>query len=244
MADVKRVAFDFVDRLRDCASVDELGVELFATSRSLGYDHVSIFELPSATERLDERVMLSNWPTGWIARYRGGNYARFDPVLRRARRAVKPFEWSEAPYCRDDPDAVRVMSEAKYDFGLVEGLTVPMSSDHGTHAIVSFGARHSDGQADYLPALYIVATYAHCCLTAIQHARRTEQQSKFGPKLSPREIECLKWTAHGKTAWEIGMILSLAERTVREYIDSAAKKLCAVNRSHAVAEAIRRNIIF
>ena len=32
--------------------------------------------------------------------------------------------------------------------------------------------------------------------------------------LASREAECLRWTMEGKTAWEIGVILGIAESTV------------------------------
>ena len=34
-------------------------------------------------------------------------------------------------------------------------------------------------------------------------------------KLSPRELECLKWAAAGKTAWETSIILDISEGTVK-----------------------------
>jgi LuxR family transcriptional regulator, quorum-sensing system regulator BjaR1 len=61
--------------------------------------------------------------------------------------------------------------------------------------------------------------------------------------LSPREIECLTWSSEGKTAWEISCILGLAQKTVEHYLASAAQKLNATNRSHAIAQAFRARII-
>jgi LuxR family quorum-sensing transcriptional regulator LasR len=34
------------------------------------------------------------------------------------------------------------------------------------------------------------------------------------PKLTPRESECLKWTAQGKSTWEIAKIFGCSEATV------------------------------
>ncbi len=62
-------------------------------------------------------------------------------------------------------------------------------------------------------------------------------------RLSAREVECLRWTAVGKTTWEISVILKLSEHTVTDYLQSAAAKLNAVNRTQAVAEAIRQRHI-
>jgi len=62
-------------------------------------------------------------------------------------------------------------------------------------------------------------------------------------KLSPREIEVLRWIANGKSAWEIGEILHIAKRTVAAHTQSAVRKLGATNRAHAVALALRDGII-
>ncbi|MDK9698147.1 MAG: helix-turn-helix domain-containing protein [Siculibacillus sp.] len=61
--------------------------------------------------------------------------------------------------------------------------------------------------------------------------------------ISRRERECLQWTAAGKTTWEIAGILDISQNTVDGYIASAGRKLGAVNRTQAVAVALRRGLI-
>jgi LuxR family transcriptional regulator, quorum-sensing system regulator BjaR1 len=61
--------------------------------------------------------------------------------------------------------------------------------------------------------------------------------------LTPREREVLAWVARGKSASEIGEILHITKRTVDEHVQTAARKLGAMNRTHAVAIAIRDGII-
>ncbi|WP_308462119.1 LuxR C-terminal-related transcriptional regulator [Mesorhizobium sp. INR15] len=63
------------------------------------------------------------------------------------------------------------------------------------------------------------------------------------PKLSARERDCLALAADGKTNWEISVILSIAEATVRFHIDNARRKLGAVNRAHAVACLLNQRLI-
>ncbi|MDA0368314.1 MAG: LuxR C-terminal-related transcriptional regulator [Proteobacteria bacterium] len=55
--------------------------------------------------------------------------------------------------------------------------------------------------------------------------------------LSPRETECLEWTAQGKTTWEIAQILCLSDSTVNYYIRNAMKKLAVHTKAHAVSKA-------
>ena len=54
-------------------------------------------------------------------------------------------------------------------------------------------------------------------------------------RLTDRERDSLAWVAEGKSDWEIAVILSLAESTVRFHVDNARRKLGAVNRTQAVA---------
>lgn len=61
--------------------------------------------------------------------------------------------------------------------------------------------------------------------------------------LTAREMEVLTWVARGKSAWEIGEILHIAKRTMDEHVQTAVRKMGAVNRAHAVALAIRDRII-
>ena len=63
------------------------------------------------------------------------------------------------------------------------------------------------------------------------------------PKFTVREKETLKWAYEGKTAWEIGIILSISERTVKFHLNNIYQKLNVTNRSQAVAKAIRYGIV-
>jgi LuxR family quorum-sensing system transcriptional regulator CciR len=56
--------------------------------------------------------------------------------------------------------------------------------------------------------------------------------------LTDRECECLLWVARGKTSWEAGVILGIAERTVKKHVIEAMAKLDATSRAHAVAKAM------
>ena len=65
-----------------------------------------------------------------------------------------------------------------------------------------------------------------------------ESLHSFGPqKLTVREIEILKWTAEGKTAADIAIILSMKERTVHFHVANAVQKMGACNKTAAVVQA-------
>lgn len=62
-------------------------------------------------------------------------------------------------------------------------------------------------------------------------------------KLTPREKDVLYWAAEGKSAWEIGRILSITERTAKFHLSNIYKKLGVHTRTQAVACAIRYGIL-
>jgi LuxR family quorum sensing-dependent transcriptional regulator len=88
------------------------------------------------------------------------------------------------------------------------------------------------------PALHLIALYAFD--RVLRLARPLPDQR---PQLTAREREVLTWTASGKSAWEIGVILGIAKRTVDAHAQSAFRKLGAANRTHAVAIAVRERLI-
>jgi DNA-binding CsgD family transcriptional regulator len=55
--------------------------------------------------------------------------------------------------------------------------------------------------------------------------------------LTLREVEVLKWSAEGKTAAEVAIILDLKLRTVNFHIGSAIRKIGVNNKTSAVVHA-------
>lgn len=62
-------------------------------------------------------------------------------------------------------------------------------------------------------------------------------------QLTAKELEHLKWTADGKTAWEIGAILGTSEGTVSKSLQRAYSKLGSQNKFGACVQAFRMKLI-
>jgi LuxR family transcriptional regulator, quorum-sensing system regulator BjaR1 len=238
---LRQFPFDCIERLSRLTSLEEVAAELRHAGDAFGFGTFCISGLPDPGERLDPYVVLSDWPEGWMKRYAGEGYVYVDPVIQRVRQTTMPFAWHEAPYNRDDAGATKVMSEAT-EFGLAGGLAVPIYTTHGLQAIATFGADQMVLSRDGRAGLQLVAIYAHSQARSILTSQQGSPTAR-APKLSSREIECLKSTAAGKTTWEISIILGLSNRTVDEHLASAAAKLGAVNRVQTVAEVLRRSVI-
>ena len=86
--------------------------------------------------------------------------------------------------------------------------------------------------------LRVLGSYFHEHILRL-HGHQSDQQIL----LSARELDCLKWTAEGKTAWEASVILGITERTVRFHLNAAREKLQCTTTAQAVARAVKDNMI-
>jgi LuxR family transcriptional activator of conjugal transfer of Ti plasmids len=103
---------------------------------------------------------------------------------------------------------------------------VPIHDGRGSIAAVTFAtdqrwAHFQRKCEENARVLQLMAMYFHA-----QVRRKLVSTRTFdGVTLSPREFECLEWAAQGKSAWEIGQILSISRHTVTTYLENAKLKL-------------------
>ena len=130
------------------------------------------------------------------------------------------------------------------EFKLKAGLSVPIYTLSGDQAGVSFGGSKFELTAEDRAALHLIAIYGHArALDLKQSQQHALASTAKGHNLTAREIEVLKWVAAGKTSNVISEILSISSTTVEAHVINACRKLDVVNRTQAVAEAIRSKII-
>lgn len=231
----------FLRSLDRTASAEDVARVLVAELGDLGVGHVMAGTVPArGTPARQQRghVLLNTFPAEWGRRYLGRGYAFHDPTVQRLGASIAPFAWSEATrQFADEPLARRVMDEAG-DFGLRDGLTIPLMTLDGQIAGFSVsGERLAIDPADR-GMLQLIATYA------FGHLLLLGGQPPAAPaRLAPREREALQWAAEGKTDWEISEVMGISEHGVDFHLRSARAKLGTANRTHAVAIALRRGLI-
>jgi LuxR family quorum sensing-dependent transcriptional regulator len=192
------------------------------------------------TEKQKDHLLLCEYPVEWLERYVARNYIEHDPLVTRMRQAPVPMQWREAVEgTRTDHDTEIVMGEAA-EFKLKDGLAFPLVTLDGQIVMVSLGGERIEMSGVEFGMISLVATYA--VGRAMQLLVGAEQVIDH-VELTPRERECLKWAAAGKSEWEISQILGISEHTSEKHLLNAKFKLGAVNRVQAVAEAIRRGYI-
>ena len=202
-----------------------------------GIDNFIIAGLPNPNEQFENVVVLKQWSTEWFDLYIKEQFVLDDPVVRLCRATTTPFEWDEAPFDRDrEPRAAKLMNLAR-DFGLVRGFSVPVHTLEGYESCFSMSGAKPELDSGAKAALHLIALYA------FERVRRLALAEEEENPLTAREREILTWVAAGKSHGEIARILSITERTITAHAVSAAQKLGAANRTHAVVKAMQAKFI-
>jgi DNA-binding CsgD family transcriptional regulator len=179
-------------------------------------------------------------PPKWLERYLEADHSRYDPVYQYAARGDTKTTWTEIkqklghnPKSR----AMKVFNEAA-EFGLTDGIIMPVVGFGDLPGAISLGGHDIDLTPDGRAGLYLVGGLAYEAL------RRVSGNAKpMPPQLSSAELKVLRWTAEGKTADEIGEILSISPHTVREYHAKTQKKYGVARNVHvAVLAALDGNL--
>lgn len=121
-------------------------------------------------------------------------------------------------------------------------VAVPMyGPDCEMSVFVGFGALADDHQPspDLVRGVRLLALETHATLTECAFVKPCSPADV----LTARERECLLWTARGKTAWEIARIVGRSRGTVNFHLQSAMRKLDAVNKTQAVAIAVSAGLL-
>ncbi|ANT54600.1 helix-turn-helix transcriptional regulator [Mesorhizobium amorphae] len=189
--------------------------------------------------RRDPGAML-NYPDEWQERCFEMGYDRMDPLIKKSRKRAGAFRWSEVyKDASTTEDERRVFDEAA-TFGLRSGISVPLHGPGGRFAIMSF-AQASDREFQNRTITYLQFAALHFHLRVAKFA--SSNGSGEAPDLSPREKECILWTARGKSSWEMGKILGISDNTVNFHIKNVMRKLNAASRTVAAIKAVNLGII-
>lgn len=227
-----RKAMEFFEKVDEIATPTGI-VDLFNQQVTVfGYQTAIITGLPRAGERFDEKVLTKHWPAEWYRTYVAKGYVAHDPVARMCRRTNVPFLWNDAPYDKtSEPRAHAIMQQA-CDFHMNNGLCIPIYGTMGFEVCISLGAEHIAEEIWQQSTIQLVSFMTYIRL------QQLGAPCKQAFILSNREREVMQWTAAGKSAWEVGCILSISENTVNKHIVNALRKLNATNKTQGVAHAI------
>lgn len=165
-----------------------------------------------------------------------------DPVMQHCKRHSVPIVWDQNTYVQKGAED---LWETQAQFGYRTGICLALHLPEGRHFVLGVD-RSKPLPKDSAHLTRMVADLqlfaVHALDTALRVLLPPEQQID-SPRLTPRELECLHWTMEGKTAWEVGAILSISERTAVLHLNNAMHKLGSTSKHQAVLKALRLGLI-
>ena len=233
----------YISSVQQAGTANAVTEKLLEVTSAFGLTALMAGTVPqpgTPTGQQKEHVLLCDWPVEWLERYVARNYIDHDPIVSRMKHLQAPFQWRDAAdEIKVDRDGEVVMGDAG-EFKLKDGLAFPLVTLDGQIVMVSLGGEQVEMSGAEFGMISMVATYA---IGRAMQLHSGEGRVVDHIELTPRERECLKWAAEGKSEWEISQILGISEHTSEKHLLNAKFKLGAVNRVQAVAEAIRRGYI-
>lgn len=234
---------EFIERSERAPSAEALFELLLAQAAEYKFDYVAYGQLGmrSGDPALPYPAVMLNYPPAWQAYYARQQYQRIDPVVVFAPLAARPLSWAELQAGRLLDRRQRQLFAEAAAFGLRHGCSVPLHGPGGRVAMLSFaGATAQALEAIPLSHLQLLAVQFDL---AFQRRRPSQALPAQLPRLSARERDCLAWSARGKSAWDIGVILGISPNTVKFHLKNALRKLQATNRTTAALAAMRLGLI-
>jgi LuxR family quorum sensing-dependent transcriptional regulator len=232
--------FDTIERAyaaHDGAELDAIMAKAFA---AFGVKWFSVDQMRDATGAMVGIHHFGRWPEDWGMHYLDEQHYLHDRVVRHAIMNPTPLDWMEAQKRGAlEADEKRLFGEAS-EFGLKDGHVTPIHQRDGAIASVSMT---SDQRLELSPtdraSLRLLSIYYCSFGLKLKHC----SPRRLGVALTARQCECLQWVRAGKSSWEIGEIVGIAERTVNFHIEEACKRLNVQTRQQAVIEAVIQGLI-
>ncbi len=221
---------------------DELQGELVTFTKRLGFDTVA------ATVVLDhllgeaEFITIDNTPREYKESFQNPLNGRRDPVMQHCKRQSVPIIWDQSTYVRH---GLGDKWEEQARFGISNGICLALHMPEGRHFILGV-ERDRPVPMDAAELTRVVADlqlFAVCAQDAALRILMPKSADPRLPSLTPRELDSLRWTMEGKTAWEVGSVLGITERTAALHVNNATHKLGCVNKHQAVLKALRLGLL-
>jgi DNA-binding CsgD family transcriptional regulator len=183
--------------------------------------------------------IASNWPQELVNFYEGCDVFHHSILVARLKRTVMPVFYAEGAFASS---AANRESRRLNAFFCEHGLDNTFAFTLHDADLRQYVFAYSGRRAMPLPSQEMEIFYRSM---EILDGFIQQGSERDGPSesLSRREIECLRWSAAGKSSEEIAIILELSAHTVAGYLKSAMRKLDSVNRMQAVARAYRFRLL-
>ncbi|MEY4564743.1 MAG: hypothetical protein RLZZ618_4020 [Pseudomonadota bacterium] len=216
--------------------------EIVRFTQQIGFETVSATMVVDHLMADTEFTTVDNAPEAFRSAFLSREAGRRDPVMQHCKKQSVPIIWEQSTYTAAGQGDVW---EEQARHGYCTGIAMALHLPDGRHFML--GVERDKKLPDTPDELTrIVADLQLLTVHAQEAAVRIfvpAPRESSVVALTPRELEALRWTMEGKTAWEVGNILGISERTAVLHVNNAMHKLGCVNKHQAVLKALRMGLL-
>lgn len=183
---------------------------------------------------------VGNTPDAFLEIQKDNSYAKRDPVHQRLMNLTKPLIYDQAFYAEAGAGELWEMyAPFGYRTGVAVGVQMP-----GYRRLLLGVDREDPLPKDpiklnrMIADLQLLAVHAQDAAGRLWSPKRSTQL-----ELPPRQLEILKLSMEGKSAWVVGSLLGISENTVNYHMKQLFKSLDVSTKHQAVLKAMELGII-
>ncbi|MVW86159.1 helix-turn-helix transcriptional regulator [Pseudomonas sp. PB101] len=236
------ISLDELLTMSDLSRKSDWFEALKSNTTALGCDGVLFAFKPNSSTDNNQAIILSDYPAAWRKKYDTEHYARIDPVVAHCLTSTVPIVWFDNIYT--SVQQLNFREEAK-NHGLMQGVSLPVHGAGGQVGMLSARLEAvPERQLKYhlartLPSLTLIRDYALDTLLKLIGKEEADEPVA----LTNRELEVLKWSAFGKTTWEIARILSCSEANINYHFSKVRAKFNVGSRRMAIVKALQTGVL-
>lgn len=204
----------------------------------LGFQFCSFKMSSQLPNNQTEPIQFDNYPSEWNALYKQAHFFNGDPIVVHCKHSVFPIVWDENAF-----SAAPNLWDLAQSFGVHLGWTQSVHDFRGVFSMLTLGrSKGAVTPEELYEKAGQVLWLCHAMHAVVAQNFADTPSVSLCCKLTPRETEILKWSAMGKTAEEVGDILSITPRTVGFHIGRAMQKLGVNSKIAAVLRASKEGL--
>ena len=227
----------------EAKTLAEFSIQLVRFAEELDFKFINALVITDLSPEHSDFQTIDNTPPEYADVYRDLLGAQRDPVMQHCKRAAIPIVWDQETYVSQGAGDYW---ECQAQYGYMTGIAMALHLPGGRHFFMGVDrdkplSKNAREMTRIVADLQLFAVHAQDA--AFRIFPKSIQSSADVPNLTPRELEALRWTMEGKTAWEVGAIMSISERTAVLHLQNSMRKLASINKHQAVLKALRLGLL-
>lgn len=183
-----------------------------------------------------------NFSNEFLAQYTESRVFERSHVFQAVYKTWQPCNWNTAWSTKIYGNGDIGMQFA-HSFGYLDGwLSALPHANSSTFSVILIAGKKVENDQRTAAILNYITPHLGEALKSAFHGNLIQRREVNKIKLTPRELEILKWLSDGKSNWDISVILKRSQRVIKWHAQNFMEKLGAQNRTHAVAIALRRGL--